>query len=111
MQTEPWPAINPERIRGQAFDCILQIGQTILLLVCRSLWIFAISGIFSRLPRREGLAARLTDWEFRNRVFRSKCGIWKPIFAFLCSTAGGNGVCSLHEGWYFTCTAVRFAIS
>src|SRR6266576_773687 len=96
MQAESWPAINPERIRGQAPDCISQIYRTIFLLPCRNHWTFAISGIFSRLPRREALAARLTGSEFRNRVFRSKCGIWKRVFECLCSSAVENGSCLLH---------------
>src|SRR3954464_15331980 len=96
MQAEPWPAINSERIRGQAPDCILQVGRTILLLACRSLWTLATSGIFSPSPKPAALAAQLTGEEFRNRVFRSKCAIWKWVFVCLCSSAVGNGFCSLH---------------
>jgi hypothetical protein len=83
--------------RDQALDCILQDRRTILLLACRSRWTFAISGIFSRSLRREALAARLTGSEFRNPVFRSKCGIWKQVFACLCSSAVENEFCSLNE--------------
>src|SRR5262249_5317654 len=84
-------------VRNQAPDCNSQVCRTIFLFRCRNRWTFAISGIFSRSPRREALAERLTGSEFRNRVFRSKCGIWKLVFAFLYSSAVGNGFCSLHE--------------
>src|SRR6266404_9637192 len=97
MQAEFSPAINPGRFRGQAPDCISQVRRTIFLFPCRSHWTFATSGIFSRSPKREALAALLTGSEFPNRVFRSKCGIWKRVFASLCSSAVADGFCSLHE--------------
>src|SRR6266508_2688727 len=97
MEAEFALVINPGRFRGQAPDCISQVSRTIFLLACQSRWTFAISGIFSRWPRQEALAARLTGSEFRNRVFRSKCGIWKRVFGCRCSSAVGNGFCSLHE--------------
>src|SRR5215831_17218292 len=84
-------------VPNQAPDCLLEVRRTIFLLACRSHWIFGISAIFSRLLKREALAARLTGLEFRNRVFRSKCGIWKPVFACLCSSVVANGSCSLPE--------------
>ena len=68
--------------RRQAPDCIWRAHRTIFSLPCRSPWTFATSAIFSRSPKREVLAARLTGSEFRNRVFRNKCGIWKPVFEY-----------------------------
>src|SRR5262245_42636747 len=82
-------------VRNQAPDCISEVRRTIFLFSCRSLWTFATFVIFLRWPKRGALAARLTGLEFRNRVYRSKCGIWRRVFACLCFSAAANGFCLL----------------
>src|SRR6516225_3092965 len=96
MQADSLLAIKCEGIRDQAPDCIWHPHRTIFVLLCRSHWTFAISGIFSPWLRREALAVRPTGSEFRNRTFRSKCGIWKLVFACLCFSVVENGSCLLH---------------
>src|SRR5262249_13818937 len=99
MKAEFWASINPECFRGpntfvQLSDCISRSRRTIFLLACRSLWTFVIFATFWRLLKQEASAAQLIDSEFRNRVFRSKCGIWKQAFGWLCFSAGGSEFCS-----------------
>src|SRR4029077_6648519 len=74
-------AFAPPR-RAGAFAVKLLIAfaepaEQYCLFPCRSLWTFATFAIFSRSPKREASAARLTGSEFRNRASRSKCEIWK----------------------------------
>src|SRR6266550_998724 len=81
---------------NQALDCIWPARRTISLFPCRSLSRSATFAIFLPLPRREASAARLTGSEFPNRVFRSKCGIWKRVFGCLCFSDVESGFCLLH---------------
>src|SRR6266487_1247497 len=81
---------------NQAPRCIWPSPPDNIPFPCRSLWISATCAIFSRLPKRGASAGRRIGWEFRNRVFRSKCGIWKQVFACLFFSAVGNGFCLLH---------------
>src|SRR4029077_9381068 len=90
------PQSTPNAFGVKLLDCIWQAGRTIFFFPCRSLWTFATSAIFSRLPKREVLAGPRTGSAFPNRVFRSKCGIWKPVFACLCFSAEEGGFCLLH---------------
>src|SRR5438034_11761034 len=78
---------------------------------CRTLWISAIYAIFSRSPKLEALAVRLTGSEFLSRVFLNRCEIWRRVFACLCFSAVGNGFCLRREVWFFRCTPARCLIN
>src|SRR5947207_12166595 len=83
---------------NQALGCIWPARQSIFLFPCRSLWISATCAIFSQSPKLETLAVRLTDSEFPSRVFLNRCEIWRRVFACLCSSSGGSGLCLPREG-------------
>src|SRR5437660_12010242 len=103
MEAESSPVINPnsegvrhgERAlsRVKLLIAFAEPAEQYCLFPCRSLWIFVTFAIFSQLPKREALAARLTGSEFRNRAFRSKCEVWKRVFGCLCFSVAGSGFC------------------
>src|SRR5215468_5433932 len=99
MKAESLSLDNPDSLSradayGQAPDCISQARRTIFFLACRSHWTFVIFATSWRLLKQEASAGRLIGLEFRNRVFHSKCGIWKQAFEWFCFSAGGSEFCS-----------------
>jgi hypothetical protein len=99
MKAEASPSINPECFREQTRKVKPPIAfgrraEQYSFLACPSLWTFVIFAIFWRLRKLEASAAQLIGSEFRNRVFHSKCGIWKQAFEWLCFSAGGSEFCS-----------------
>src|SRR6266513_2140261 len=97
MEAESCRAINPERFRGQAPDCIWPASRTIFLFPCRSLWISATCAIFLQSPKLEALAVRRTGSEFLSRVFLNRCEIWRRIFGCLCFSAEESEFCLPRE--------------
>jgi len=86
MEAKSWQAIKPEAFGVKLLIAFGKHADNIPF-PCRSLWTSATSAYFLAVAEAGNFSRAATGSEFRSGVFRSKCGIWKRLFAYLCSAS------------------------